>query len=62
MHWCVANFLSVTVDDVEIDFTKIDGFEKLNTQGVFGIDVLNTTEISFETFQDGFLTFSYKFI
>jgi hypothetical protein len=58
----LPNFINATEENAEIDFTKIDGFEKLKTQGVFGIDILNTIELSFESCKDGFLTFSYKFI
>ena len=58
----LPSFISATEEEAEIDFTKIDGFEKLKKEGVFGIDIFNTIELSFESFKDGILTFSYWFI
>lgn len=57
----LPNFINITDDNVEIDFTKIAGFEEIKTQGVFGVDILNTVELSFESCCDGYLTFLYKF-
>ena len=58
----LPDFLIASKEDIEIDLTKIDGFDKIKTEGVFGIDILNTTQISFESCKQGCLTFSYEFI
>ena len=58
----LPNFIKYTKDDAEIDFTKIDGFDKLKREGVFGIDIFGTVDLLFESCKDGFLTFSYRFI
>lgn len=58
----LPDFIKITNDNIEINFIKIEGFEKLKAHGFFGIDILNTTVISFENCRDGYLTFSYEFI
>lgn len=56
------SFIGVTKEEIEIDFAKIDGFQKLKNEGLFGIDLIKTTRLKFLSCENGFLTFSYQFI
>jgi len=58
----MPNFISATKEEIEVDFNKIDAFQKLKNEGLFGIDLINTTKLKFLSCENGFLTFSYQFI
>jgi hypothetical protein len=58
----MPSFMSATKEQIEMDFSKIDSFQKLKNEGFFGIDLIKTTQIQFLSCENGFLTFSYKFI
>lgn len=56
------SFIGATKEEIEIDFAKIDGFQKLKNEGLFGIDLINTTKLKYIGCENGFLTFSYQFM
>jgi hypothetical protein len=58
----LPNFIRITEEDFEIDFTKIEGFGEIKTRGAYGVDFLNTIELAFDSCKEGYLIFSYKFI
>jgi hypothetical protein len=58
----LPSFISATKEQIEIDLNKIEGFEKLKNEGLFGVDLIKTTHITFLSCENGYITFSYSFI
>jgi|GEM_PF-2634804 len=47
-------------DRVYMDFSKAPGFDQLRTEGIYGVDIVNTLELSNMKINDNKLKLSYK--
>ncbi len=55
-------WIQVVNDRLYIDFLKIEGFEKLRKEGIYGVDVINTLELNKLESKNNKLQLAYKLL